>query len=157
MVTAGSRFANKRGLYLGPRATRVHVAIYRLSRGRVAGHIPGMPSARILLLEHTGARTGVRRTSPVMYHQEADHIAIAASKGGQPTHPAWFHNLKAHPDTAVQIGPRKRHVRARVATDEERNDLWPRFVAFYPDYAFFQRLAKDRPIPIIILEPRNCD
>ncbi len=86
-----------------------------------------------------------------MYHQDGDAVAIVASKGGQPTHPAWFHNLKANPDTTIQIGSVVRDVRARVATDEERDRLWPSFVAFYPGYDFFQRHAKDRKIPIVIL------
>ena len=157
LVTAGSRFANKRGIYLGRRATKLHVALYRLSSGRLGGHIPGMPQARILLLDHTGAKTGVRRTSPVIFYEEADLIAVAASQAGQPTNPGWFHNLKANPDTTIQIGPLKRHVHARVATNEERNRLWPRFLAFYPDYNFFQHLAKDRKIPIVILEPPDGD
>jgi F420H(2)-dependent quinone reductase len=157
LVTAGSRFANKRGIYLGRRATKLHVALYRLSGGRLGGHIPGMPQARILLLDHAGAKTGVRRTSPVIFYEEGDLIAVAASQAGQPTNPGWFHNLKANPDTTIQIGPLKRYVHARVATNEERNRLWPRFLAFYPDYDFFQRLAKDRKIPVVILEPPDGD
>jgi deazaflavin-dependent oxidoreductase (nitroreductase family) len=77
-----------------------------------------------------------------------------ASKAGQPTNPAWFHNLKANPDTTIQIGREVRGVRARVATDEERDRLWPLFVAFYPGYEFFARNAKGRKIPIVILAPR---
>jgi deazaflavin-dependent oxidoreductase (nitroreductase family) len=75
-------------------------------------------------------------------------------RAGQPTHPAWFHNLNANPDTTIQIGSVVREVRARVATDEERDRLWPGFVAFYPGYDFFQRNAKGRKIPIVILDPR---
>jgi deazaflavin-dependent oxidoreductase (nitroreductase family) len=131
------------------------VALYRRSSGRLGGHLPGWPQARILLLDHTGARTGVIRTSPLMYHQDGDAVAVMASKGGQPTHPAWFHNLMAHPDTTIQIGSDVREVRARVATDEERKRLWPEFVGFYPGYDFFQRHAGGRTIPIVILEPRE--
>jgi deazaflavin-dependent oxidoreductase (nitroreductase family) len=89
-----------------------------------------------------------------MYHEDGDLIAVVASKGGQPTHPAWFHNLKANPDTTVQIGSLVRNVRARVASDHERDRLWGEFVAFYPGYDFFQRNAGPRKIPILILEPR---
>ena len=120
----------------------------------MGGHLPGWPEARIVLVDHTGARSGVRRTSPLMYHADGDHIAVAASKAGQPSHPAWFHNLRANPDTTIQIGSVVRAVRARVATDEERDRLWPEFVAFYPGYDFFQRHAKRRTIPIVILDPR---
>jgi deazaflavin-dependent oxidoreductase (nitroreductase family) len=87
-----------------------------------------------------------------MYHEEGDVIAVVASKAGQPTHPAWFHNLKAHPDTTIQIGSEVRRVRARVATDEERDRLWPKFEAFYPGYDFFQRLATGRKIQVVIFE-----
>ena len=102
---SASEFANKRGVYLGKRSTKVHVALYRRSNGRLGGHLPGWPAARILLLDHVGARTGRRRTSPLMYHRHADTVAVVASKAGQPTNPAWFHNLRANPDTTIQIGP----------------------------------------------------
>ena len=148
-----SEFANKRGVYLGKRSTRIHVALYRRSSGRLGGHLPGWPAARILLLDHVGAKTGLARTSPLMYHRDGDTVAVVASKAGQPTHPAWFHNLRANPDTTIQIGPEVRRVRARVATDDERARLWPEFVAFYPGYEFFQRNAKGRKIPVVILEP----
>jgi deazaflavin-dependent oxidoreductase (nitroreductase family) len=82
-------------------------------------------------------------------------LAVTASKGGQPTNPAWFHNLKANPETSIQVGPEVRHVRARVATDEERARLWPEFVGFYPGYDYLQRLADGRRIPIVILETRR--
>jgi len=88
-----------------------------------------------------------------MYHDEGEFIAVVASKGGQPTHPAWFHNLRAHPDTTIQIGSQVRRVRARVATDAERDSLWPKCIAFYPGYEFFQRIARGRKIPIVILAP----
>ena len=153
-AAASSEFANKRGIYLGRRSTKIHVAIYRRSGGRLAGHLPGWPAARIVLVDHTGARSGVKRTSPLMSHPDGDAIAVVASKGGQPTHPAWFHNLRANPDTTIQIGAVVREVRARVATDEERDRLWPQFLAFYPGYDFFQRNAKGRKIPIVILDPR---
>ncbi len=89
-----------------------------------------------------------------MYHEDGDSIAVVASKAGQPRHPAWFHNLRANPDTTIQIGAVAREVRARVATDEERDRLWPQFVALFPGYDFYQRHAKGRKIPIVILDPR---
>ena len=89
-----------------------------------------------------------------MYHEGDETLAVVASKGGQPTHPAWYHNLLAHPDTTVQIGAEIRDVRARVASDAEPERLWPRFLAFYPGYDFFRRHARGREIPIVILERR---
>lgn len=155
VAMSASEFANKRGVYLGKRSTKVHVAVYRRSNGRLGGHLPGWPAARILLLDHVGARTGRRRTSPLMYHRDGDTVAVVASKAGQPTNPAWFHNLKANPDTTIQIGRDVCSVRARLATDEERQRLWPNFVAFYPGYEFFERNAKGRKIPVVILDPRT--
>jgi deazaflavin-dependent oxidoreductase (nitroreductase family) len=149
-----SELANKHGLYLGRRSGRIHTAIYRRTGGRLGGHVPGMPAARILVLDHTGAKSGVRRSSPLMYHEEGGVLAVVASKGGQPTNPAWFHNLMASPDTTIQIGAVTRPVRARLATDEERVRLWPRFVEFYPGYDLFERISHRRRIPIVILEPR---
>ena len=155
LTTSSSQFANRHGVYLGRRSTKLHVAGYRRSNGRFGGHLPGWPSARILLLDHVGAKSGIQRTSPLMYHDDGEFVAVVASKGGQPTHPAWFHNLNAHPDTTIQIGSQVRRVRARVATDAERNTLWLKCIAFYPGYEFFQRNARDRKIPIVILEPRE--
>jgi deazaflavin-dependent oxidoreductase (nitroreductase family) len=142
-------------VYLGRRATKPHVAVYRATGGRLGGRLPGWPDARILLLDHIGAKSGVRRTSPLMYHDEHGTVAVVASKAGQPTHPAWFHNLLAHPEITIQIGSEVRRVRARVATDEERDRLWPEFVALYPGYEFFRSHAKGRRIPIVILDPRQ--
>lgn len=154
LTAASSQFANKRGVYMGPRSAKIHVALYRRSGGKIGGHLPGWREARIALVDHRGAKTGTQRTSPLMYHEEGDAIAVVASKAGQPTHPAWFHNLKANPDTTLQIGSDIRKVRARVATDEERDRLWPKFLAVYPGYEFYRRNAKGRKIPIVILDSR---
>jgi deazaflavin-dependent oxidoreductase (nitroreductase family) len=78
---------------------------------------------------------------------------IVASKGGYPQHPAWFHNLKANPDTRVQVKHRRIPVRARVATPEERERLWPKVVEAYKGYAVYQKRT-EREIPLVILEPR---
>jgi F420H(2)-dependent quinone reductase len=113
----GSEFINKRGLYAGRRSTKVHVAIYRRTRGKMGGKLPGWPQVRIALIDHTGAKTGTKRTSPLIYHEHRDAIVVAGTKAGQPSHPAWFHNLMANPDTTIQIGPEVREVRARLAGD----------------------------------------
>lgn len=72
----------------------------------------------------------------------------------QPTNPAWFHNLMANPETTVQVGGEVREVSARVGSDEERERLWPRFVATYPAYDFYEQNAPERRIPVVILERR---
>ncbi len=151
---ASSEFINKRGLYAGRRSTRVHVAVYRRSHGRMGGNLPGWPQVRIALLDHTGAKTQKRRTSPLMYHEYGDAIVVAGTKAGQPTHPAWFHNLMANPDTTVQIGAEVREVRARLAAGEERDRLWEKLVAKFQGYEFYERNAKGREIPVVVLDPR---
>jgi deazaflavin-dependent oxidoreductase (nitroreductase family) len=153
-TAAASQFANKRGVYLGRRSTKIHVALYRRSGGRIGGHLPGWPDARIALVDHTGAKSGRNRTSPVMYKEVGETIVVVASKAGQPTNPAWFHNLMANPETTVTVGSKVREVRARAASDEERERLWPQFVEFYPGYEFFRSHAKSRKIPIVVLDPR---
>jgi F420H(2)-dependent quinone reductase len=153
-TSSSSQFINKRGLYAGRRSTKIHVAIYRKTDGKMGGALPGWPHARIALIDHTGAKSGIKRTAPVMYHEYGDAIVVAGSKGGQPTHPAWFHNLMANPDTTIQIGPEVREVHARQATDEEYDRFWKELVAMFPGYDFYKRNAKARRIPIVILDPR---
>ncbi|HEU5062247.1 MAG TPA: nitroreductase/quinone reductase family protein [Solirubrobacterales bacterium] len=149
-----TQFANKRGLYFGRRSTRVHTAIYRWTKGRLGGRVPGFPAARIALVDHVGAKSGIRRTSPLICLEDAGRVVVTASKAGQPTNPNWFHNLMAHPETTVQVGGEVRDVRARVAGDEERERLWPRFVAIFPAFELYERITGQRQIPVVILERR---
>jgi deazaflavin-dependent oxidoreductase (nitroreductase family) len=133
------------------RATGVHTAAYRASRGVIGHRIPGLPP--MLLLDHVGAKSGTRRTSPLAYARDGRDLVIVASKGGFAAHPAWFHNLKAHPDTTVQVGSERRPVHARVATAEERKRLWPLALETYSGYAEYQERT-EREIPLVVLEPR---
>ncbi|MEA2390408.1 MAG: hypothetical protein QOK31_517, partial [Solirubrobacteraceae bacterium] len=77
-----------------------------------------------------------------------------ASKGGNPKHPGWYHNLKANPETTAQIGSEVREVRAREATAAEHKRLWPKAVEVYGGYTGYQERT-DRKIPLVILEPRT--
>ena len=128
-----------------------HTAVFRLTGGRIGGRVQGVP---ILLLHHTGAKSGKRRISPLQYLPDGERMVIVASKGGYTKHPGWFHNLKANPDTMVEL-PRegKVAVRARKASSEERAELWPRVVDLYRGYAAYQR-STSREIPIVILDRR---
>ena len=128
-----------------------HMYLYRATHGLIGHRIPGLPP--MLLLDHVGAKSGVKRTAPLLYIRNGDDVVIVASKGGFPKHPAWFHNLRANPDTTVQIGSERRAVRARIATPQERERLWPKAVAAYHDYARYQQRT-DREIPLVILERR---
>ena len=129
-----------------------HTWVYRASGGRIGPWIPGV-GGRMLLLDHVGAKSGTKRTSPLLYVDDGDNVAIIASKGGNPKHPAWFHNLKANPDTTVQIGTEKRKVHARVAEGAERDRLWDKAAAAYGGYEGYQART-DRKIPVVVLEPR---
>jgi F420H(2)-dependent quinone reductase len=132
----------------------LHTALYRASGGRLGHTIPGV-GGRMLLLDHVGAKSGKKRTSPLLYVRDGHDIVVVASKGGYPRHPAWFHNLKANPDTTVQIGAEQREVRARVATPEERERLWGMAVKAYHGYEDYQVRSKGREIPLVVLEPRS--
>jgi F420H(2)-dependent quinone reductase len=132
----------------------VHTLLYRTTGGRLGHTIPGM-GGRMLLLDHVGAKSGAKRTSPLLYIRDGENVFVIASKGGFPKHPAWFHNLMANPDTTVQIGSERRPVHARVATAEERERLWPIAVKTYHGYADYQARSGGREIPIVILEPHK--
>jgi F420H(2)-dependent quinone reductase len=128
-----------------------HTTLYRATNGLIGHRTPGLPPA--LLLDHVGAKSGTHRTSPLVYGRDGANFVLVASKGGYPKNPAWFHNLLAHPDTAVQVGSRRQDVHARVATGEERARLWALMLGVYSGYADYQRRTK-REIPLVILEPR---
>jgi F420H(2)-dependent quinone reductase len=128
-----------------------HAVAYRTTGGLFGHRFPGAPP--MLLLDHVGARSGVRRTTPLAYTAEGDDLVVVASKGGHSRHPAWYHNLRAHPETTVRVGREVRPVRARVATPAERERLWPLAVRTYSPYETYQRRA-GREIPLVILEPR---
>ncbi|HYM44706.1 MAG TPA: nitroreductase family deazaflavin-dependent oxidoreductase [Solirubrobacteraceae bacterium] len=128
-----------------------HATIYRASHGLIGHRFPGAPP--VLLLDHVGARSGKRRTSPLVYGVDGENLVLVASKGGYPKNPAWFHNLVANPDTTVQVGSRRREVHARVADPEERKRLWPLVVGVYGGYEAYRRRT-EREIPLVVLEGR---
>ena len=128
-----------------------HTTAYRATRGMIGHRFPGAPPS--LLLDHVGARTGTKRTSPLVYTVDGENLILVASKGGYPKHPAWFHNLLAHPDTTIQVGTERRPVRARVATAAERKRMWPLVVSNYGGYEDYARRTA-REIPLVVLEPR---
>ncbi len=123
--------------------------VYRASGGRLMGR---MGEAPILLLTTVGRTTGRPRTAPLLYLEDGENLVVVASYGGRPEHPAWFRNLEAQPDVEVEIGRRRSRRRARVATDEERDRLWPRLVQMFPQYARYQERTTRR-IPVVVLEP----
>jgi F420H(2)-dependent quinone reductase len=129
-----------------------HELVYLATDGLIGHRFPGFPP--VLLVDHVGAKSGIRRTTPLAYVEDGDDIVLVASKGGHPRNPAWFHNLRANPDTTVQIGSERRAVHARVADPDERARLWPKAVAAYAGYRGYQERT-ERQIPLVILEPRR--
>jgi F420H(2)-dependent quinone reductase len=129
--------------------TKVHVHLYRASRGRIGGRVR---RAKVLLLDNVGRKSGKKRTAPLLYVDDGDDLVIVASKGGSHKHPAWFLNLQANPETTVQVRGERRRVRAREASDAERERIWPKLIAVWSDYDNYQRRT-DRQIPLVVLEP----
>ena len=125
-----------------------HVEAYRESKGE-RGYI--WNGAPILLLTTTGRASGQERTNPLIFVAEGDNVAIVASKGGAPQHPAWYLNLEAEPKVRVQIKGDVFDAVARTAKGAERERLWPKAVKTWPQYADYQALT-EREIPIVVLE-----
>jgi F420H(2)-dependent quinone reductase len=105
-----------------------------------------------VLVESVGRKSGKRRTHPLLCGEDGDNLVLIASKGGVDRHPAWYHNLKASPETTAWWKGEKRRVRARDASGAERDRLWRMMADAYPDYESYQRRT-DRQIPVVVLEP----
>jgi deazaflavin-dependent oxidoreductase (nitroreductase family) len=121
---------------------------FRASGGKLGGGFEGLP---MLLLHHTGAKSGKERVNPVMYRPVGDHLAIFGSKGGAPTNPDWYYNLMAHPRTTVEVGTETVPVTARVAEGEERTKIWEQHKKDNPVFADYEARTT-RQIPVVILE-----
>jgi deazaflavin-dependent oxidoreductase (nitroreductase family) len=130
----------------------VNTWIFRASGGRLGARF--LRGAPVLLLTTTGAKSGVRRTTPLIYLADGARVVLVASKGGMSHSPAWYHNLAANPECEVQIGSRTTRMGARRAGAEEKAALWPKLVAIYRDYDDYQARTS-RDIPVVILTPRG--
>lgn len=120
---------------------------FRASRGKADDPFAGRP---LLLLTTTGARSGLRRTTPLMYIREGDRLLVIASNVGAPTHPDWYHNLVAHPQVTVEVGNETFDATAVVVEGEERERLWAWIVGQYPFFVDHQAKTS-RQIPIVAL------
>jgi F420H(2)-dependent quinone reductase len=139
------------GWRLNTAMTRMHVCVFQRTCGLVGGTLDGAP---LLILHHTGAKSGARRQSPVIHMSDGESLVIVASLLGSHKNPAWYHNLRAHPDDVeVDVRGGRRAVRARQATREEAAELWPRLVETYPPFKTYVTRT-DRKFPVMILEPR---
>ena len=122
---------------------------FRANSGRVGGVFDGKP---LLLLHHTGARTGTRRVSPLMYQDVDGGHAVFASAAASHRNPDWFHNLEAHPETEIEIGTARVPVRARIAEGAERDRIWMRQKQDWPQFAEYEARTSREVIPVIVLE-----
>jgi len=128
------------------------IAEFRATGGRVGGELGGTP---IILIHHFGAKTRTERVTPLAYGSLPDgRIVIAASNGGSPTHPAWYHNLKAHPTITVELGSETRTALAEETTPATHAALWPTLVAASPALGDFQAKTARR-IPLFTLTIRE--
>ena len=126
-----------------------HVKQYEATGGKV-GH--DWNDTQVLILHTTGRKSGQARKTPLIYGRDGDDYLIVASKGGAPSHPAWYLNLVAQPKVAIQVWDEVLSVTARTASPEEKKRLWPTMTAQWPDYDKYQTQTQ-RDIPVVILSP----
>jgi deazaflavin-dependent oxidoreductase (nitroreductase family) len=121
---------------------------FRANGGKVGGMFAGAP---LLLLTTTGAKSGQQRVAPLAYTTDNGRLVVIASKGGAPTHPDWFHNLRANPEATVEVGTETFPVRATIPEGEERQRLFDQMAGQMPNFAEYQRNTT-RKIPVVVLE-----
>ena len=149
----GDRFYSKISQSMGATGLRwtgkLNVPLYRLSGGRIGGKVGKAP---VLLLTTTGRKSGQARTAPVVYLADGENLVVIGSNAGHSRAPAWSLNLKSNPEAEVEIGRRRRAVRARVAVGDERADLWRRHNEQYSGFDEYEART-DRDIAVFVLEP----
>jgi len=128
----------------------LNVFVYKLTSGRLMGKFQGRP---VVLIEMTGARSGKKRTIPLMYVPYKDGVIIVGSQGGAPKSPVWVKNLQANPDIVAQYRGKRMKLRARQVDDAEKAELWPICVKHYHEFADYQART-DRNIPVFDCQPR---
>jgi deazaflavin-dependent oxidoreductase (nitroreductase family) len=121
---------------------------FRANGGKVGGMFEGAP---LLLLHHTGAKSGQERVVPLVYLGDDGRYVIFASKAGAPTNPGWYHNLLAHPETSIEVGSETLPVVADEVIGEARQRLFETQAQRNPGFADYQEKAGDRVIPVIAL------
>ncbi len=124
---------------------------FRENSGRVGGMFESMP---LLLLHHVGAKSGAERVTPLAYLEDGGRYAVFASKAGAPDHPAWFHNLMAHPDTRIEVGGETIDVVASEAQGEERDRIYGEQAARVPQFGEYEQKTS-RKIPVVLLTPKS--
>lgn len=134
-------------------SSRFDPFLLQVTRGRFsASNLLGFSS---LLLTTVGAKTGLSRSTALVFTRDMDRLVIVASRGGMDRHPGWYHNLKAHPEAEVLLDGCRRSYIAYEATGEERERLWALSCDNYSGYAAYQKRAGARQIPIMVLTPAS--
>ena len=128
---------------------RLHAKLYESLGGRFVGSV-GL-GRKVLLLRTIGRKSGMERTTPLVYMPVGRDLIVYPSNGGQESPPAWWLNLQTTPNAKVQIGRAVHEVHSRPANEEEYELLWPRAAAYNPHWAGYQE-AVSRSIPLVILE-----
>jgi deazaflavin-dependent oxidoreductase (nitroreductase family) len=128
---------------------RVDPFLMRATGGRVRTTL----NAPTVLLTHTGAKSGKKRTTPLAYFTDGDDVIMIASAGGAQKHPAWYRNVSANPEVELWTKGGGGRYRAVEAQGEQRQRLWDKATAFYPGFAKYQERARDRLIPVIVCSP----
>jgi deazaflavin-dependent oxidoreductase (nitroreductase family) len=126
---------------------RAVIEEFRANGGRCGGAFEGNP---MVLLTTTGARSGQPRVSPLTYTTDGDRWVLIASKAGAPHHPAWYHNIVAHPEVTLEVGDERFPARAAVVTGDERERLYAERVAVMPRFGRYRELT-DREIPVVVI------
>jgi deazaflavin-dependent oxidoreductase (nitroreductase family) len=125
---------------------------FHANQGRVGGMFEGMP---LLLLHHTGAKSGKSRVNPLAYMSDDGRYVVFASKAGAPTNPDWYHNLIAHPEVTIEVGEDTIDVVASEAAGEERDRLYSIQAERSPQFAEYEEKA-GRVIPVVVLTPAQA-
>jgi len=128
---------------------RIDPTLMRISGGRLKTTI----NAPTVVLSHRGARSGKPRETPLTYFNDGDDVILIASRGGHRKHPAWYHNVRSHPEVELWTRGGGGRYRAGVAEGAERERLWALATSFYPGFATYQKRAGDRRIPVVVCEP----
>jgi F420H(2)-dependent quinone reductase len=139
---------------LGARGLRwtgkFNVPIYRATGGRIGGKVGRAP---VLLLTTIGRKSGEPRTAPVLYLADGENVILINTNAGNAKIPGWSLNLKANPEAEIEVGRRKRPVRARIAQGEERAELWRKSNVQYAGFDDYEQKLS-REISVFVLEPR---
>jgi deazaflavin-dependent oxidoreductase (nitroreductase family) len=130
---------------------RIDPVLMRISGGRLKSTF----NAPTVLLTHTGAKSGRKRTTPLAYFSDGDNVVLIASRGGHRDHPAWYFNVTANPEVELWTKGGGGRYRAREGEGNERQRLWDLATGFYPGFAKYQERADNRRIPVVVCEPQD--